>query len=159
MVSRQETARPLLTPGEVMQLPPDDELVLVSGCHPIRARKARYFEDPQLQARILPPPVPSAAETGADNASPAQLQDSNPWAEAIVVAAQLAEDPDNAGIRREPELPEQEEVVLEPRKPVREFESADDEPPDASQDLQALQRRTRRLARQVALDAGDGMDL
>ena len=31
MVSRQETARPLLTPGEVMQLPPDDELVLVSG--------------------------------------------------------------------------------------------------------------------------------
>ena len=32
MVSRQETARPLLTPGEVMQLPPGDELVLVSGC-------------------------------------------------------------------------------------------------------------------------------
>jgi hypothetical protein len=30
MVSRQETARPLLTPGEVMQLPSDDELVLVS---------------------------------------------------------------------------------------------------------------------------------
>ena len=42
MVSRQETARPLLTPGEVMQLPHDDELVLVSGCHPIRAKKARY---------------------------------------------------------------------------------------------------------------------
>src|ERR1700681_2249428 len=39
MVSRQETARPLLTAGEVMQLPPDDELVLVSGCPPIRARK------------------------------------------------------------------------------------------------------------------------
>ncbi len=57
MVSRQETARPLLTPGEVMQLPPDDELVLVSGCHPIRAKKARYFEDPQLKARILPPPA------------------------------------------------------------------------------------------------------
>ena len=46
MVSRQETARPLLTPGEVMQLPPDDELVLVSGVPPIRAKKARYFEDP-----------------------------------------------------------------------------------------------------------------
>jgi type IV secretion system protein VirD4 len=39
MVSRQETARPLLTPGEVMQLPNDDELVLVSGCSPIRAKK------------------------------------------------------------------------------------------------------------------------
>ena len=57
MVSRQETARPLLTPGEVMQLPPDDELVLVSGCHPIRAKKARYYEDPELKARILPPPT------------------------------------------------------------------------------------------------------
>ena len=44
MVSRQETARPLLTPGEVMQLPPADELVLVSGVPPIRAKKARYFE-------------------------------------------------------------------------------------------------------------------
>ena len=49
MVSRQETARPLLTPGEVMQLPPDDELVLVSGCPPIRAKKARYFEDPRCR--------------------------------------------------------------------------------------------------------------
>ncbi|MDB5720009.1 MAG: hypothetical protein JWP15_627, partial [Alphaproteobacteria bacterium] len=29
MVSRQETSRPLLTPGEVMQLPPSDGLVLV----------------------------------------------------------------------------------------------------------------------------------
>jgi type IV secretion system protein VirD4 len=33
MVSRQETARALLTPGEVMQLPPTDELVFVAG-HP-----------------------------------------------------------------------------------------------------------------------------
>jgi type IV secretion system protein VirD4 len=46
MVSRQETARPLLTPGEVMQLPVDDELVLVSGVPPIRAKKAKYFADP-----------------------------------------------------------------------------------------------------------------
>jgi len=58
MVSRQETARPLLTPGEVMQLPASDELVLVSGCPPIRAKKARYFEDPRLQRRILRPPAP-----------------------------------------------------------------------------------------------------
>jgi type IV secretion system protein VirD4 len=34
MVSRQETAHPLLTPGEVMQLPADDELSLISSCHP-----------------------------------------------------------------------------------------------------------------------------
>jgi len=41
MVSRSETARPLLTPGEVMQLPPSDEIVMVAGSPPIRAKKAR----------------------------------------------------------------------------------------------------------------------
>ncbi|MBV1688984.1 conjugal transfer protein TraG [Novosphingobium sp. G106] len=56
MVSRQETARPLLTQGEVMQLPPQDELVMVSGIAPIRAKKIRYFKDRILQSRILPPP-------------------------------------------------------------------------------------------------------
>ncbi|UDF05628.1 conjugal transfer protein TraG [Asticcacaulis sp. AND118] len=57
MVSRQETARQLLTPGEVMQLPPQDELVLVSGVAPIRAKKLRYFEDRNFITRRLPPPV------------------------------------------------------------------------------------------------------
>jgi type IV secretion system protein VirD4 len=56
MVSRQETARPLLTPGEVMQLPPTDELVLVSGLPPIRAKKLRYYEDHNFKSRILPVP-------------------------------------------------------------------------------------------------------
>ncbi len=56
MVSRQETARPLLTPGEVMQLPPKDELVLVSGMAPIRAKKLRYYEDRNFIARVLPAP-------------------------------------------------------------------------------------------------------
>src|SRR5712672_2817457 len=56
MVSRQETARPLLTAGEVMQLPPNDELVLMSGCPPIRAKKARYFQDKRFAERVLPPP-------------------------------------------------------------------------------------------------------
>lgn len=57
MVSRQETARALLTPGEVMQLPPSDELVLIAGTPPIRAKKLRYFEDAILTARVLPPPL------------------------------------------------------------------------------------------------------
>jgi type IV secretion system protein VirD4 len=57
MVSRQETARALLTPGEVMQLPATDELVLVAGTPPIRATKLRYFEDSTFKARVLPPPA------------------------------------------------------------------------------------------------------
>ncbi|WP_163359779.1 type IV secretory system conjugative DNA transfer family protein, partial [Klebsiella aerogenes] len=43
MVSRSETARQLLTPGEIMQLPPSDEIVMVAGIPPIRAKKARYY--------------------------------------------------------------------------------------------------------------------
>lgn len=57
MVSRQETARPLLTPGEVMQLPPTDELVLISGLAPIRAKKLRYYEDENFTGRVLPAPA------------------------------------------------------------------------------------------------------
>jgi len=57
MVSRQETARPLLTPGEVMQLPGSDELVLLSGLPPIRAKKLRYYEDGNFIERVLPAPA------------------------------------------------------------------------------------------------------
>src|SRR3546814_6585264 len=57
MVSRQETARPLLKPGEVMQLPPADELVLISGMPPIRAKKLRYYADSNLTARVAAAPA------------------------------------------------------------------------------------------------------
>ena len=55
MVSRQETQRALVTPGEVMQLPPTDQIVLVSGSPPVMAKKLRYFEDKNFTARVLPP--------------------------------------------------------------------------------------------------------
>ena len=61
MVSRQETARALLTPGEVMQLPPDEEILMISGHPPVRAKKLCYFEDRNFTERVLPPPSPSAA--------------------------------------------------------------------------------------------------
>ena len=57
MVSRQETARQLLTPGEVMQLPGHEEIVLVSGLPPIRAQKVRYFSDKNFIGRVFSPPV------------------------------------------------------------------------------------------------------
>jgi type IV secretion system protein VirD4 len=57
MVSRQETARPLLTTGEVMQLPATDALVLLSGQPPIRATKLRYYADTAFAPRVLAPPA------------------------------------------------------------------------------------------------------
>ena len=160
MVSRQETARPLLTPGEVMQLPHDDELMLVSGCHPIRAKKARYFEDHQLQARILPPPPFAegrSADGNADKPIPAAKDD---WQGAVVAPPSTdTDDPANAGIRREPELPEHEDIITAPRKPAQEFDLPDDEADDDAQRLRVLQRQTRATARQVSLDPADDMGL
>jgi type IV secretion system protein VirD4 len=73
MVSRQESARSLLTPGEVMQLPAADELVLVSGLPPIRARKLRYYEDRNFLGRVKPSPVLS--ETAYRDRPPARSDD------------------------------------------------------------------------------------
>ena len=160
MVSRQETARPLLTPGEVMQLPPNDELVLVSGCHPIRAKKARYYEDPQLRTRILPPPKPSRSAESAGRSPTTRPAHSDDWAELVVAAPPVqSDDPDNAGIRREPELPEHKEIAPEPRQSAQEFELADDDADDAPQRLRVLQGQVRTIARQVSLDPADDMGL
>ena len=56
MVSSQETQRALITPGEVMQLPPDDAVVMISGAPPIRAKKLRYYEDANFTDRTGTPP-------------------------------------------------------------------------------------------------------
>jgi type IV secretion system protein VirD4 len=40
-----------------MQLPPGDELVLVSGLAPVRARKIRYFSDRNFQSRVRSAPT------------------------------------------------------------------------------------------------------
>ena len=162
MVSRQETARPLLTPGEIMQLPPHEELVLVSGAPPIRAQKARYFKDPQLQARILPPPASKGMIEG-----PA-VSRADDWSSVAPIAPDLAnstgkatddEDADG-GIRREPEIPEHEDIAPERPAPAREeFAALDDEPDDDAQRAKQLQDRFRGVARQASLDPEDGIEL
>src|ERR1700761_7661308 len=109
MVSRQETARALLTPGEVMQLPPSDELVLVSGSAPIRAHKTRYYEDRQLRERILPPPKVMTGPGESRTAASLTTTAPHDWVGAIAAPGAASEDPANSGIRREPELPEHED--------------------------------------------------
>jgi type IV secretion system protein VirD4 len=165
MVSRQETARPLLTPGEVMQLPPDDEIVLISGCSPIRAKKARYFEDERFRQRLMP-----AAKLGGI-ASP--RNGGSDWSGPHLIAPRVkeplrtvgprngvsADDQANSGIRREPELPQHEEVIPEPAPVQPEFEFADDEPDDEVQRAATLRRQAANIARQAATDPDDGLGL
>src|SRR3546814_3549290 len=40
-----------------MQLPVDEELVMVAGHPPLRARKLRFYADRNFTSRVLPPPV------------------------------------------------------------------------------------------------------
>ncbi len=153
MVSRQETARPLLTAGEIMQLPPSDELVLASGAPPIRAQKMRYYQDKALKARILPPPQ---SQRDKDSAGPQPRTGPPPSAWTDVIAAPSARaqaDPENAGLRREPELPRHEEVAPEPPPPSQEFEFSDER--DEGPPPQNFADQARAAVRQAPLDPDD----
>jgi type IV secretion system protein VirD4 len=166
MVSRQETARPLLTPGEVMQLPSNDELVLISGCSPIRAMKARYFEDERFRERVLPPAKPDGAAEARNNAKDdwkdLPLPPANVPEPKTIKRPQNAEpisDQANAGIRREPELPEHEEVAPDPAPAKAEFDFAEEETDDEVQRASTLRKQGMDIARQAAMDPGDDLGL
>jgi len=162
MVSRQETARPLLTPGEVMQLPPTDELLLVAGVPPIRAKKARYYEDARFKERLLPPPDLSAqpkaskAPSGDDWSA---LTIPAPVAASAPLPPDAATDPANAGIRREPELPEHEEIAPDERPVAGEFDVLDDEPDVDAAKSRTMRQQVTSVARQATMDPADGIDL
>jgi type IV secretion system protein VirD4 len=68
-MAEEETPRPLLTPGEVLQFPSQETLVMVSGTPPIRARKLQYYNDHNFLARRLPAPE-LARERASDLPAP-----------------------------------------------------------------------------------------
>jgi type IV secretion system protein VirD4 len=174
MVSRSETARPLMTPGEVMQLPATDEIVMVAGAPPIRAKKARYFEDRRLAERILPTPKQSEQTTipkpddwsalapvhSSASVADASLGDEKASANVARTDGNAEDDPANAGLRREPGLEWHKDIAPEPIKPaVNEFDPETDQRDDDAIRVRALVRNVRSVARQVSLDPGDGMEL
>jgi type IV secretion system protein VirD4 len=168
MVSRQETARPLLTPGEVMQLPPADELVMVSGYPPLRASKLRYFEDRNFTSRVVDPPALTAGEYH-DRPEPR----SDDWIGRSVPSAQAQSGPelptsatDDGGLQQRPEPQVELDLAATPA-PASSTDLAllDDDNDlniDVSPRLDTPQRPDARLvraARLAALDPDDGMAL
>ena len=150
MVSRQETARPLLTPGEVMQLPADEAIIQVSGVPPIRAKKARYYVDRELVARVASPPAKAAILL------PAAVSE---WVSTIAAAGAAdpprADEDDEGGLRIEPELdPPAPTVAPEPVEAAVESELDDEDGVQAEQS-----RRFRAAARIAAMDPDDGIPL
>jgi type IV secretion system protein VirD4 len=158
MVSRQETSRPLLTSGEVMQLSPNEAIVMVSGVPPVRALKVRYYEDPQFRSRVLRPagnaPVNLVAHQDDWSARPPIA----PSVELLAALKRKARDP-NGGHRLEPELPGNEKLVINSPRSEIEFDAdRDDDDADAVQ-ARALNGSMPRLARSVSLDPDGDMGL
>ncbi|MFG0336637.1 conjugal transfer protein TraG [Pseudomonas sp. zjy_13] len=160
MVSRQETARPLLTPGEVMQLPSDEAVVMLSGLAPIRAKKLRYFTDANFQSRVLPAPH---LQPGRYADAPAPRADD--WSSLAVPAAVDASPADLAdgetiedgGPRRQPELAELAQL------PDHDELASDllllDEDDIPTNFPTQPDPRLQRVARLAALDPDDGIAL
>ena len=160
MVSRQETARPLLTPGEVMQLPNDEALVLVSGLQPIKAKKLRYYEDDNFKGRILPPPVladgdyadrpPQAPHDWAEQVRTEDTRLEKPW------FSQLHAKPDmEGGYTREPWSEQQPTPPLGAIAPD-DLGSSDDDFGQATSNTDPLSRSA--ASRAYGLEQADGDD-
>ncbi|MGD9799623.1 MAG: conjugal transfer protein TraG [Parvularculaceae bacterium] len=161
MVSRQETARPLLTPGEAMQLPADEAIDMVAGSPPIRAKKLQYYNDRNFTSRRLAP-VMIDAKAGAYPDAPAAR--ANDWTGVTAKFEPLLaiEDEDDAktptgddesGLQRTPEL----DPKPAPRGVTADAEAA---PHDDGDDLAAakrFERLTFENARRAGLDRGNGM--
>ncbi|WP_176592443.1 conjugal transfer protein TraG [Sphingobium sp. EM0848] len=169
MVSRSETARQLLTPGEVMQLPPDDEIVMVAGIAPIRAKKVRYYKDRRFTERVLPPPDVKA---GAGKPRPddwsglspiaAPPEPEQPQQDQPHETAGEDEDAANTGLRRQPDMERHIDVAPPPKPaPANEFELDEieaDTDTDAARQA-AVRRQMQGLAQRASLDPGDGIEL
>jgi type IV secretion system protein VirD4 len=159
MVSRSETARQLLTPGEIMQLPPSDEIVMVAGIPPIRAKKARYYEDARFRERVLPPPdLKQPDEPRPDDWNNLPIPARPEAVDAHSGDRSDDEDPTESERRLQPELNRSKPV--EKKKPIEsEFEPPDDTDEDDAVRNRQMIRQVQGLARQVSLDPNDGMEL
>jgi len=162
MVSRSETARQLLTPGEIMQLPPDDEIVMVAGSPPIRAKKARYFQDARLMERVVAPPDPSIIVPTRRKDDWSDLASRAPDDALRAENEKTRGDANNSGLRREPELPDHVAIVKEtaPKRAAEEFKIIlDDDAEQTARQRQAMRRQMGGIARQTSLNPDDGIDL
>jgi type IV secretion system protein VirD4 len=172
MVSRQETARPLLTQGEVMQLPPADELVMLSGMAPIRAKKLRYYEDRNFRERLAPPPdllqdrsgtTPATSDAAyADRPKP-RADDWSGLVRGTDTRLSEAEDEetvlDEGGLQQE-RHPGLEEKIAKAEPPKQlELPDIDRDDGDGATDKRAMDRVRAALVRGHALNQGRAQDL
>jgi type IV secretion system protein VirD4 len=158
MISRQESARALLTPGEIMQLPSDEEIVLVAGHVPVKAKKLKYYEDSNFTSRVLPPP--NLDLDGYEDRPPARPDD---WSLRLVpkmaprtrATASVGSFDDEGGLQHTLNL----EAVCSPGGTEAELPPLEEPSQrlDTRRDLE--DQEIGRLARMASLDPNDGIAL
>jgi type IV secretion system protein VirD4 len=143
-----------------MQLPADDEIVMVSGQPPIRAKKLRYFEDSNFTSRILP--APTLQGNGYADRPAAKADD---WTGRAVPVVLKSTDPssfpaggvdDEGGLHRHPEIGEE---VLGPVHRADDLAILDEHDGESDTRKPEQQRQFQRIARLASLDPSDGMAL
>ena len=68
-------------------------------------------------------------------------------------------DPANGGPRREPELPEHEEIAPKPPEPVHEFELDDEADDDGPPSPPSFEQQARNAVRVAPLDPSDDLGM
>jgi type IV secretion system protein VirD4 len=169
-----------------MHLPSDEEIVMVSGIHPIRAKKAAYYTDPRLAARIMAPPDP-AAWTDRE-VCPDDWRHLPPIAPDDAMMRAFArqreqekgtgqregkpgkadgEKPDTTGeseaaadIRQEPDQERHIDIAPKPRaSPANEFDPDEPEPDADAIRNREIRRDQAMNARRASMDRDDGIEL
>jgi type IV secretion system protein VirD4 len=114
---------------------------------------------------VLPPPDPGTFDRDGSTApddwsqlpSPSNTNASKP--ETVLGIRPAVDDPANSGIRREPELPEHEDIASKTAPPPPEFDFTEDEGDGDAIRARVLRTNVPGLARQAAMDPGDGLEL
>jgi type IV secretion system protein VirD4 len=181
MVSEQESPRALLTPGEVLQFPATEALVMVGGNPPYRGLKVRYYEDRRFMGRArLPRPdaaelqgkelkglgVPSAwLQLPAPTVEPAQPSGANVNAASAGIAGGVLLEGE---IQHNPEWGISVDDRQQPEKPKPKLEMDDGHQDAEKRKMRELEQqrteRNRQLGRQRAIEqsrqpSGGGMPL
>ena len=145
-----------------MQLPPDEEVVMVSGHPPIKAAKLRYYQDRNFTRRVWPPPVlalggyadePAARADDWTGLALPTISDRSGHADSAGFA-------DEGGHQLKPELEVRlDELALPEVDGLLELDDEDDVPLRPRSLDRDVQRQSQRTARLAALDPDDGIAL
>lgn len=101
-ISQAEHIRPLLQPGEIRELPANEQLLFVTGHPPMRIERIQYFADAAFRKKATAPPdqqryldVPRALEVDAMNGLPHDWRGERCKGPRMIIEAAISEDEDD----------------------------------------------------------------